>query len=111
MKKRKGNYFILIIVSTVFAVSSGLIFPLLNVSAHNMPCPPFYLRTEEGKIINPHTGENADQPYSTRQTCGQCHEYDKITKGYHFQMGWDSINDNYSQTKPWNLSDGMMGTQ
>lgn len=72
-------------------------------------CPPFHLKTDDGKIINPLTGENADQPYSTRQTCGACHNYDEITKGYHFQQGWDKIKDNFSKKKPWVLSDGMMG--
>jgi hypothetical protein len=72
-------------------------------------CPPFHLKTDDGKVINPLTGENADQPYSTRQTCGACHNYDQITKGYHFQQGWDRIKDNFSKKKPWVLSDGMMG--
>jgi hypothetical protein len=72
-------------------------------------CPPFHLKTEDGKIINPLTGENADQPMSSRQTCGACHNYDKITKGFHFQQGWDRIKDDYSKKKPWVLSDGMMG--
>ncbi len=72
-------------------------------------CIPFYLKTEDGKIINPLTGENADQPYSPRQTCGTCHNYDEIVKGYHFQQGWDKISDNFNPQKPWVLSDGMMG--
>lgn len=77
--------------------------------AKTRACVPFHLKTEDGKIINPLTGENADQPYSTRQTCGACHDYDKITKGYHFQQGWDKIKDDFSKKKPWVLSDGMMG--
>ena len=79
------------------------------VSAKVQTCPPFHLRTDDGKIINPLTGEKADQPYSTRQTCGVCHNYDQITKGYHFQQGWDRIKDYFSKKKPWVLSDGMMG--
>jgi len=86
------------------------IFPL-NLAAKTMTCPPFHLRTEQGDLINPLTGQNADKPYSTRQTCGECHDYEKITKGYHFQMGWDQINDNFNTSKPWSLSDGMMGKQ
>ncbi|NQT13600.1 MAG: hypothetical protein HQ582_12680 [Planctomycetes bacterium] len=50
-------------------------------------CPPFHLRDEEGNVINPAVGENADKPYSPKQTCGQCHDYDKITQGYHFMQG------------------------
>ncbi len=50
-------------------------------------CPPFPLRDEQGNVINPITGENADQPYSPKQTCGRCHDYDTITRGYHFTQG------------------------
>ena len=68
-------------------------------SAKFRTCPPFHLKTEDGKIINPLTGENADQPYSPRQTCGACHKYDEITKGYHFQQGWDKISDDFAAKK------------
>ncbi|MFO7906704.1 MAG: hypothetical protein R6U98_28875 [Pirellulaceae bacterium] len=50
-------------------------------------CPPFHLRDEEGNVINPLSGENADKPYSPKQTCGECHDYEKITEGYHFMQG------------------------
>lgn len=50
-------------------------------------CPPFALLDEEGRAINPATGENADQPYSPAKTCGKCHDYKKITEGYHFTQG------------------------
>ena len=83
----------------------------VNLAAKTMTCPPFYLRTEQGGMINPLTGQNVNEPYSTRQTCGECHDYEKITKGYHFQMGWDRIDDKFSQAKPWSLSDGTMGKQ
>ncbi|HHH42303.1 MAG TPA: hypothetical protein ENK56_09920 [Chloroflexi bacterium] len=73
--------------------------------------PPFFLRTETGEVINPLTGENADQPYSPRQTCGAegCHDYATITLGYHFQQGADVINDHFDPERPWVLSDGMFG--
>lgn len=50
-------------------------------------CPPFVLRDEDGNVINPLTGQNADRPYSPKMTCGACHDYDKITQGYHFTQG------------------------
>ncbi len=50
-------------------------------------CPPFHLRDEQGNIIDPVKGENADKPYSPKQTCGACHNYDKITEGFHFTQG------------------------
>jgi hypothetical protein len=72
-------------------------------------CPPFFLRSGEGEVINPRTDKNASKAYSTRKTCGACHDYELISKGYHFQQGWDRIRDDFSPEKPWVLSDGMMG--
>lgn len=54
-------------------------------------CPPFYLYDEDGNLIDPVHGVNADKPYSPKQTCGKCHDYDKITQGFHFQQGRDEI--------------------
>lgn len=54
-------------------------------------CPPFNLYDAEGELIDPVNGINADQPYSPRQTCGKCHDYEKITKGFHFQQGADEV--------------------
>jgi hypothetical protein len=99
-----------------FRLSAALLLVVLGVlllttaaAARERACVPFHLKTEDNKIINPLTGENADQPYSPRQTCGACHNYDEITKGYHFQQGWDKIKDDYNPKKPWVLSDGMLG--
>lgn len=50
-------------------------------------CPPFYLYDEQGNVINPVSEENADKPYSPKQTCGKCHDYNKTTEGFHFQQG------------------------
>ncbi len=72
-------------------------------------CATFHLKTDKGEQINPITGENADQPYSTRQSCGSCHDYSKISDGYHFQMGWAKANDGFSNKYPWVLSPGMTG--
>uniref|UniRef100_A0A7V4G9Y5 Cytochrome c-552/4 domain-containing protein n=1 Tax=Desulfobacca acetoxidans TaxID=60893 RepID=A0A7V4G9Y5_9BACT len=97
------------ILGGVLAATAWLLLLSAPADAANRKCPPFHLKTEDGKIINPLTGENADQPYSPRQTCGPCHNYDEITKGFHFQQGWDKIKDTYSKDKPWVLSDGMVG--
>ncbi len=50
-------------------------------------CPPFNLYDEDGNIIDPINGINAYKPYSPKQTCGKCHNYNLITEGYHFQQG------------------------
>jgi formate dehydrogenase gamma subunit len=52
-------------------------------------CPPFFLRDEGGNVIDPIKGVNDRVPYSPKQTCGAtgCHDYGKITEGYHFRQG------------------------
>jgi formate dehydrogenase gamma subunit len=73
--------------------------------------PPVQLLDKEMEFINPITGENDSLPFSTKQTCGLCHDYDLITEAYHFQTGWDVISDTFGVRlgKPWMLSDGMLG--
>ena len=75
------------------------------------PCLLFHLKTDNGEIINPVTGQNADQPFSTRQTCGACHDYDKMSKGFHMTMGWDEVDEaRFRNTStPWKSSPGMAG--
>ena len=61
-----------------------------------LSCPPFLLRDVDGKVIDP-TKDTEDKrttrPVSTKQTCGACHDYDRITRGYHFQAGKDELFD------------------
>lgn len=92
---------------TIFIIGVFLLVTAIDVGAKD--CPSFFLKTTDGKIINPISGENAGEPYSTRQTCGSCHDYDRISKGYHFQMGWDELTDEYKDESPWRFSPGMMG--
>ena len=84
--------------------------------------PPLILSwaTEHEKIIlrgfdgNPLTLESR-VPYSPRKTCGSCHDYNRITQGYHFQLGRTDgagkvvVSDTFDQKYPWNLSSGMYG--
>jgi len=98
MKVIKKNLLVIITI-VLLAFLFGMVFlnktdrRTLNVNRNVITksgvCPPFYLFTEDGDTINPVTGKNADKPYSPRQTCGKCHDYDKITQGFHFQQGAD----------------------
>lgn len=73
-------------------------------------CPPFNLYDEEGNLIDPVNGINADKPYSPRQTCGKCHDYEKITKGYHFQQGADEVaTGTYAERYQWVSNPGNFG--
>jgi hypothetical protein len=57
----------------------------------------------------------SNTPYSPKNTCGECHEYDDITNAYHFQMGRTDaegkmiIRDDMDSKNPWLLSKGMYG--
>jgi formate dehydrogenase gamma subunit len=73
------------------------------------PAVPLY--DKDFNVINPIQGENATAPFSTENTCGTCHDYATITSGYHFQMGWDKISDDFGKgsRRPWELTHGKMG--
>ena len=73
--------------------------------------PPVPLYDKDFNQINPVTGENVDKPFSSEKTCGTCHDYATITRGYHFQMGWDKISDDFGKQtgRPWELTFGKMG--
>jgi len=73
--------------------------------------PPIELLSDDGKPIDPDSKN--PQPYSTKQTCGSCHDYEAINKSYHFQLGADQISDDYGKKagKPWISSKGQFGRQ
>jgi len=72
-------------------VAALYVFPAFAQTARQPfgVCPPFPLRDEAGAVINPGSGANATAPYSPKQTCGAkgCHDYEKITQGFHFTQG------------------------
>ena len=75
-------------------------------------CPPFKLRDEAGNIIDPVKGVNAGVPYSPRQTCGAagCHNYEKITEGFHFQQGkGEPLPKQYGERYRWVSAPGNYG--
>jgi hypothetical protein len=43
------------------------------------------LYDEEGTMIR--LGDQPMLPFSTKQTCLPCHDYDKISNGWHFNAG------------------------
>jgi len=73
-------------------------------------CPPINLLDEKGNIIDPTKNLNGEVPYSPRMTCGKCHDYDKITRGYHFQQGkGEKMTEEFRPTYPWCTSPGQYG--
>ena len=73
-------------------------------------CPPFHLRDEQGNVIDPIHDINAAAPYSPKQTCGACHDYAKITEGFHFTQGkGESMPAEYANRYNWVSSPGNYG--
>jgi len=80
---------ILITFMTTKSIQNKRNFVDRELVTHSGVCPPFYLYDEDGNLIDPVHNINADKPYSPKQTCGKCHDYNKITQGFHFQQGKD----------------------
>jgi hypothetical protein len=75
-------------------------------------CPPFPLRDEAGQVIDPVKGANDAAPYSPKQTCGAsgCHDYAKITEGFHFTQGkGEKVPAAMAERYPWVTSPGNYG--
>ncbi|WP_449243863.1 multiheme c-type cytochrome [Desulfobacca acetoxidans] len=73
-------------------------------------CPPFKLRDEQGRIIDPVHGINNKVPYSPRQTCGACHNYQLITEGFHFTQGkGEALPKEYADRYNWVMFPGNYG--
>jgi hypothetical protein len=72
--------------------------------------PAIHLRGLNGRPVN--LGISV-VPYSPKQTCGACHDYDAATMGFHFQQGFEDVSDTYATdngiTPDYILSDGMFG--
>jgi hypothetical protein len=88
----------------------GLVYPASITSQVNLH-EKIVLKGFDG---NPVTVDSK-VPYSPKKTCGACHDYDRITNGYHFQQGRTDgagkivISDTFDSKYPWNLSSGMYG--
>jgi len=72
---------------------------------------PFSLLDKDGHRVIPEA--ESPEPYSPKQTCGACHDYEIINKSYHFQLGADEISDDFGAAlgKPWVSSAGQFGGQ
>ena len=97
----------------VVAAAVGLLFGVATTADAQHPFP-IQLKgyDADGEVVSISPTENSTIPYSPKQTCGTCHNYAEITKGFHFQQGWDEISDDYGETHgmpPFVSSPGMAG--
>jgi hypothetical protein len=100
------------------AIFLGILI-LMALHLTHPPSIPSQISSHEKIILKGFDGNplNIDSkiPYSPKRTCGGCHDYDRITRGYHFQQGRTDgtgkmvISDTFDQKYNWNLSPGMYG--
>lgn len=110
------NRFIIFVLSIVFCLSAFSLYAENQTEPEKKTasgiCPPFYLKDEAGNIIDPVNNLNADKPYSPKQTCGTngCHDYNKITEGYHFTQGkGEKVPELFANRYNWVSSPGNYG--
>ena len=111
MRKRLTSYLFAVVIA-----AGGLLAAASAMAAHPSD---IYLRDHTGKVIMSSGG--VDQAFSSKGTCGHCHEYDKIeAHSYHTQlsanqhMGWNAWkfgnwNSGATKGKPWVQSPGHVG--
>lgn len=85
--------------------------PLLGDVADGSRATPVHLIKlfdEHGTVIKP--WDRPLLPFSTRQTCGPCHNYNIVRTGWHFNAA-DSGVDPGRRGQPWILTDALTTTQ
>lgn len=102
--KKFGLLFILWTFSALF------VFPICEGSEEPSH-PEVILMDYDGNEIS----LESNIPYSPKNTCGECHDYDAITNAYHFQHGRTDakgniiVRDDMDSKNPWLISRGMYG--
>ncbi len=76
--------------------------------SRSVPVHLIRLYDEQGIPIRPH--DELLMPFSTKQTCGPCHNYEKIRTGWHFNAGDSSVAAGRAG-QPWILADPVAATQ
>ena len=96
----------------VIGLSAVLVlFAAATAAASASEHPAIVLKDHDGNEIS----LDSHVPYSPKQTCGECHDYDMITNAYHFQQGRTDaegniiVRDDLDPKNPWLISMGMYG--
>lgn len=98
-------------LTAVMALAAGVVcaaVPSHWDGGRNTPVHRLALNDEFGDKIVPDAPDAL--PMSTRKTCGQCHDYDTIASGWHFNMSsTNAVQGRPAQ--PWFLIDPLSGSQ
>ncbi len=102
--------FVLISMSIYWAPALAQDAKLGDVSDGNRSIPVHLINLydEEGSLIRP--GDEPVLPFSTKQTCLPCHDYRKISSGWHFNAANPDVPAG-RRGEPWILVDQRTATQ
>ena len=87
---------------------SGQLVGQGNDGNRGVPVHRMEIYSEDGVRVRSYHKD--PKPFSPRQTCGRCHDYNKIASGWHFN-GHDSEVDAGRPGQPWVLTDSATRTQ
>ena len=101
---------LILIVMGIFATQTMAQTKLGDVSDGNRSIPVHLINLydEEGSVIRP--GDDRMMPFSTKQTCLPCHNYRKISSGWHFNADNSDIPPG-RRGQPWIFTDRTSATQ
>jgi hypothetical protein len=80
-----------LIAVTVFFTQAGSV----QANVYDQPYvhePAFPILDEDGNNVL-----DSGRPYSSKQTCGGCHDYDLITHAFHIETGRDEMSDDFGE--------------
>lgn len=106
---KKNHPFCTLIVSIILFSISGIAegaTPKTGSKSQHVHILKLY--DENNVQIDP-TADNP-KPYSAINTCGQCHDYEKIQHGWHFNAAGDVV-DKGRPGEPWIMTDDRVGVQ
>ncbi|MFC1555912.1 hypothetical protein ACFL67_02405 [candidate division KSB1 bacterium] len=80
----------------------------ISDGSRSFPVHLLNLFDEEGALISP--SDILPMPFSPKQTCIECHDYTRISKGWHFDAADPHVSRG-RRGEPWVLSDPVSATQ
>ena len=102
---------IFFLISTrTFAQNNVKVFKLGDVSDGNRSVPVHLIDLYDADTMLVRPGDQPMLPFSTKVTCGKCHNYEKVRGGWHFNAADANINPD-RRSQPWILVDQKTGTQ
>jgi len=104
----KNNPLLMLLVCFILLLPFSGVLASTNSYDQAYLHPAIPLMDEDGNHVL-----NSGNPYSSKMSCGSssCHDYDKITGAFHFQMGRDEASDDYGIMRglPHLISPGYYG--